>query len=125
MTAQKLGLVDHFGGLDDAIAEAARRAKLDPAKVHPVYIEREKPPFLRLLQMLAGNSGSTDEGARAPDAFASLTQRPDWLLARALGDARRILSGPAIQARCLACGDEPPSPADLTAARRMMAHAGL
>lgn len=126
VTAQKIGLVDRFGGMDDALAEAARLAKLDPKKIHPVYIEREKPPFLRLLQMLAGNSGSMDEGeARAPDAFASLAQRPDWLLARALGDARRILSGPAIQARCLACGDEPPSPADLRAARGMMAHAGL
>ena len=126
VTAHKIGLIDRFGGLNDAIAEAARRAKLDPKKVHPVYIEREKPTFLRLLQMLAGNSGSADGGeATTRDAFASLAQRPDWLLARALGDARRILAGPAIQVRCLACGVEAPSPADLAAARRMMAHAGL
>ncbi|NIJ31784.1 signal peptide peptidase SppA [Sphingomonas oligoaromativorans] len=124
VSAQKLGLVDRFGSLDDAVAEAARRAKLDPAKVHPVYIEREKPAFLRLLQMLAGNSGSVDE-ARSADAFAALGQRPDWMLARALGDARRILTGPTIQARCIGCGDVPPSPADLAAARRMMARAGL
>jgi protease-4 len=123
-TAQKIGLVDRFGGLDDAIAEAARRAKLDPTKVHPVFVEREKSAFVRLLRMLSGNSGSDGESATT-DAFASLAQRPDWILARALGDARRILGGPAIQARCIACGDEAPSPADLAAARRMMAQTGL
>src|SRR3546814_16338067 len=31
-TARKLGLVAHMGGLDVAVAEAARRAGLDPAK---------------------------------------------------------------------------------------------
>lgn len=39
-TAHQIGLVDRFGGIDDAIAEAARRAKLDPAKVHAVYLEK-------------------------------------------------------------------------------------
>jgi protease-4 len=123
-TAQKIGLVDRFGTLDDAIDEAARRAKLDPDKVHPVYIERESSAFVRFLRMLTGNS-SSDDGVAATDPFGALTRKPDLVLARALGDARRILSGPAIQARCLACGDEAPTPADLRAARTMMAKTAL
>jgi len=125
VSAQKIGLVDRFGDLDDAIDEAARRAKLDPDKVHPVYIERESSAFVRFLRMLTGNTSSTDDGTAAVDPFGTLKEKPDLALARALGDARRILSGPAVQARCLACGDEPPSPADLRAARAMMAKAAL
>jgi protease-4 len=125
VTAQKIGLVDRFGTLEDAIAEAAKRAKLDPAKVHPVYIEREKSAVVRLLQMLAGNSDSSAD-ASAADPFASLGRRPDMILARAVGDARRIMTGPAVQVRCLACdAEQPPAPADVVAARRMMAQAGL
>jgi protease-4 len=125
VSARKLGLVDRFGGLDDAIDEAARRARLDPDKVHPVYIERESSAFVRFLRMLTGNSSSSDDGTAAVDPFGALKEKPDLVLARALGDARRILSGPAVQARCLACGNEPPSPADLRAARAMMAKAAL
>lgn len=126
VTAKQIGLVDRFGDLDDAIDEAARRAKLDPDKVHPVFIEREASAFVRFIRMLTGNSSSsTDDGTAAVDPFGALSQKPDLTLARALGDARHILTGPAVQARCLACGGEPPSPADIRAARAMMAKAAL
>ena len=127
-TAKTIGLVDGFGGLDEAVAEAARRAKLDPAKVHPVYIEREPSAAMRFLRMLSGGGADSDSDeaqATAHDPFASLSRRPDLILAGALGDARRILAGPAMQVRCLACGGGTPSPADIRAARRMMAGAGL
>ena len=123
--AKQIGLVDRFGSLEDAVAEAARRAHLDPAKVHPVYIEREKSAAVRFLQMLAGNSDSSAD-ATVADPFVSLSRRPDMILARAVGDARRVMTGPAVQVRCLACGGaEPPAPGDVAAARRMMAQAGL
>jgi protease-4 len=126
VTARKIGLVDKFGTLDDAIAEAARRANLDPTKVHPLYIERETSTAAKLLRMFTGNSGSSDDSTEAAaDPFAALSRKPDLVLARALSDARRILTGPAIQARCLACGEEPPSPADIRAARALMAKAAL
>ena len=124
VAAKRLGLVDGFGSLDDAIAEAARRARLDPASVHPVYIEREVSTTVKLLRMLTGNT-SSDADARVRDPFASLAGQPDLALAEALGDARRILAGPLIQARCLACGGEAPSPADVASARKLMAHAAL
>src|SRR3954452_8477846 len=43
-TARQLGLVDAFGGLDDAVREAARLAKLDPGSAKAVWLEK-KPGF--------------------------------------------------------------------------------
>jgi protease-4 len=122
--AHALGLVDRFGGLSDAIAEAARRAKLDPAKVHPVYVERPSSFRLRLLKLLANPDDGG--GAASADAYARLHATPEAAIASALGDVHRIVAGPAIQARCLACGAaEQPPPADLAAARRLLSAGGL
>jgi protease-4 len=99
-TARQLGLVDAFGSTDAAIAEAARLAKLDPGTVQTVYLEKG-PDFLdRLLKMMATEDR---EEAGATDAFSRAAQKPQLLLMRALHDARKILSGPALQARCLEC----------------------
>ncbi|HEX8215086.1 MAG TPA: signal peptide peptidase SppA [Allosphingosinicella sp.] len=98
-TARQLRLVDQFGSLDDAVAEAARRAKLDPEGASIVYLEKE-PDFWE--QMLA-SYGEEDAGEPPADAFSRLAAQPQQLLMRAVEDARQILAGPAIQARCLEC----------------------
>jgi protease-4 len=96
--ARQLGLVDRFGSLDDAIAEAARRAEIDPDDARPVFLE-EGPDFLtRLL-----TAGADDDDAAARDAFARLARRSEAMVERAIHDARGLLAGPAIQARCLEC----------------------
>jgi protease-4 len=98
-TARQLGLVDAFGGLDDAIAEAARLAKIDPEEADAVWLEK-KPGFADEL-LLALASG--DE-ARAPaDAFGRIGAQRRALVMRAVADAEQLLAGPAIQARCLEC----------------------
>ena len=128
VTAKKIGLIDRFGGLSDAIAAAARLARLDPARVHPVYVERPVSLKRRLLHFLTSTSDDTGgpASAAARDPFAGLTRRPDMALAQAIGDARRVIGGPSVQVRCLICGPgAPPSPADLAAARRLIAGAGL
>lgn len=99
-TARQLGLVDGFGSLGDAVAEAARRAKLDPKSVDIVYLEKE-PTFLDRL--LADMSGSGEADQAAADPLSRIAARPNLLLMRGLEDARKILSGPAVQARCLEC----------------------
>ncbi|MDB5692494.1 MAG: sppA [Alphaproteobacteria bacterium] len=101
-TARQLGLVDAFGGLDDAVREAARLAKLDPGKAKAVWLEK-KPDFGdRLLASLARGNKDDDEQAGG-DAFARIAGKPRLLLVRAMAEADRLLSGPAIQARCLEC----------------------
>lgn len=105
-SARRLGLVDGFGGLDAAIAEAARRARLDPAKVRPVFIEREPSLALRLLRDAIGSG----RGEPRHDALGRLATRPVELAARAAADVRAMLDGPAVQARCLECPPVAPAP---------------
>jgi protease-4 len=106
-TARQLGLVDRFGALDDAVAEAARRAGIDPAQAGRIYLEREPGLFAGFLAGLARNHAA----AEAPrDAFTRLARRPQAMVERALHDAQRLLAGPAIQARCLECPAIAPVP---------------
>ncbi|WP_448660021.1 signal peptide peptidase SppA [Sphingomonas sp. CJ99] len=102
-TARQLKLVDKFGNLNDAIAEAARLAKLDPAKVHARFLEKEPDPFAKLIAQFAKPSDS--EAAVGRDLFARMTAERQAVFARALGDVRRLIDGrtATMQARCLEC----------------------
>ena len=105
--ARQLGLVDKFGGLDDAIAEAARRAKLDPKNVHADYLVEQPSEFEKLVAGFLRNAGDdkdNDHVSAAPaDLFAQVGADRKAMLARALGDARRLVDGGSVQARCLEC----------------------
>ena len=105
-TARQLGLVDQFGGLDEAIAKAAALAKIDDTDV--TYLEEERSFEDRLLAMVADG-----EEADSPpqDALAALAPAPATLIAQLLGELRMILSGPTIQVRCLECPPSPSAPA--------------
>jgi protease-4 len=98
-TARQIGLVDRFGSLDDAIAEAARLAKLDPAKVRPIFIEREPNPLRKLLGDALAGPSEQETG----DAWSRIAGRPDAILRGIFTDVRQIAAGPAIQVRCLDC----------------------
>ncbi|MFD1950018.1 signal peptide peptidase SppA [Sphingomonas arantia] len=100
--ARQIGLVDQFGGLDDAIAYAARLAKVTPDNAYPLFIEREPNPFKQMVTELFRNDGEMGEQA-ATDPWTKLAGNPERLMGQALGDARRIAAGPAIQVRCLEC----------------------
>jgi protease IV len=108
-TARQLRLVDGFGSLQDAINEAARRARIDPAEAKPVWLEKQ-PSYLEQL----ARTWSRDEEQVSPDVWSQMAARPQHLIQRALLDAQQILTGPAIQARCLQCPAElrPVSAAD-------------
>ena len=99
-TARQLGLVDAFGGIDDAIAEAARRAKLDPAQPHAVWLD--KSPGWR--EALAGMLGAEEEETSgSTDLLSTLARQRMTLFAGVAEDARMMMSSSAIQARCLEC----------------------
>ncbi|UZK65674.1 signal peptide peptidase SppA [Sphingomonas sp. M1-B02] len=103
--AHQLKLVDRFGGLQAAIDEAARRAKLDPAKVHPLYLEKEPGAWVSFLNGFAGGDDE-EEWADQPagaDLYGRIAMEQRALVAQALGDARRLASGGSVQARCLEC----------------------
>ncbi|WP_439539295.1 signal peptide peptidase SppA [Sphingomonas sp.] len=105
-TARQLGLVDRFGNLDDAVAEAAKRAKLDPAKTHAVFLEKEPDWFSALIAgLMSGGDGDEEEAApeSGGDLYARIAGDRRAVLAQALGDAKRLAGASSMQARCLEC----------------------
>ena len=98
-TARQLGLVDAFGGIDEAIAEAARRVKLDPAQPHAVWLDKE--PGWR--EAFAAMLGSEEKEEGATDLLSTLARARMASFAGVAEDARIMMSSSAIQARCLEC----------------------
>ncbi len=119
-TARQLGLVDRFGGIEDAIREAATRAKLDPSKVHAVYLEKPQSWQAQLAEAFS-NSGErdADQGDQARDPISRIGAERRAVFAQALSDARRLASAPSMQARCLECASM--APANPSAADRTLA----
>jgi len=107
-TARQLGLIDGFGGMEEAIAKAGSLAKIDDPLDEVRYLERPESFEEQLLELLA-----EDRAGQEPveDAFAALA--PDAAISSALTDLRAVLAGPRIQVRCLEC--PPVAPARVTA----------
>ncbi|ATE65108.1 signal peptide peptidase SppA [Rhizorhabdus dicambivorans] len=124
-SARQIGLVDGFGTVDDAVAAAARLAKLDPAKVRPLYIEKQPAQWKQALQTLFGPDEEGVAGATARGPWGAAAVRNDAAVLAALGQAQRVLTGPSIQALCLECAvaGTPPRPSDAAAARNLLAWA--
>ncbi|HEY5459980.1 MAG TPA: signal peptide peptidase SppA [Sphingomicrobium sp.] len=107
-TARQLGLVDGFGGMNEAVAKAAELAKLGEDERGLTYLARE-PSFTDMLFADLAGEEASDEQVPA-DALAALAPAPEGLLARAIAEVRSILNGPTIQARCLECPPVGPAP---------------
>lgn len=100
-TARQLGLVDRFGSLDDAVAEAARRARLGGGDAHARYLDPTPDPFGQFVAMLSGEARASAPVSR--DWLSRQADRRRMALRAALGDAGAMLSGSAIRADCLEC----------------------
>ena len=96
-TARQLGLVDAFGSLDDAVAEAAKRAKIAPGDVRRVVLQPKQSYLAKLL------GGWTSTNAPRMDVFTRLIRAQNAALLGGFDDAAMILTGPAVQVRCLEC----------------------
>jgi protease-4 len=109
--AKAIGLVDHLGGIEDAIAAAARRARL-AAGYRVVYAERERSLRDRVFELLVGQATAI-VGPPALEPGAGADRRPglasvDALVSSVREDVRRIArwNDPrGAYAHCL-CGEE-------------------
>ena len=95
----QFGLIDAFGSIDDAIAEAAKRAKIKPEDVTRRYIEGE-PNF---LAGLLGGFGGARSHIASRDLFAHMAQSQQQALFSQLAEAKALIGAPSVQARCLEC----------------------
>ncbi|MBN8847637.1 MULTISPECIES: signal peptide peptidase SppA [unclassified Sphingomonas] len=125
-TARQLRLVDRFGTLKDAVDEAAKRAKLDPAKVQVTYLEKKPGWTAELARQF--NRDNDDDSAAPADAFARVAWERRALVARAIGDVKRLVTGGGVQAACLECGGFGPNagaPSDARLLDVLLARIGL
>ena len=102
-TARQLGLVDGFGGMQDALAEAAKRAGLAEGDYHPKYLDPQSRfswlpfegiPFVRT------------EKAPVTGAIGWAAQRQRAIFGQAVATAQAFLVREDVQALCLECGTD-------------------
>ena len=105
-TARQIKLVDRFGSIDDAIAEAAKRAKLGKDSYSVKYLETEPDPF---EQFVSGMFAPAEEEKQANGFVARLAWQQRAALGQVLGDLNVLGGAEGVQAWCLECsGALPP-----------------
>ncbi|MBN8832221.1 MAG: signal peptide peptidase SppA [Sphingomonadales bacterium] len=111
-TAHQLKLVDRFGGLEDAVAEAARRAGLEGSAAQARYFDPKPDAWAQFLAALTGDEA--DARARtngAPhDWLSHAAHRQEQVAMRVVTDLRGLVEGASIRADCLECRAFAPSP---------------
>ncbi len=110
-TARQNGLVDQFGSLDDALAYAAKAAKLGE-DWHPMFYGREDNRYSSLLD--AFGSDDADETSAGTDFAGLVAARQQQQIAQALGDLRRMIALRGAQAYCIDCPVAPGSVQPIT-----------
>jgi protease-4 len=103
--ALQLRLVDAHGGLDAAVTEAGKLAKLE-GEVDYRFIRQPRPWFEELLR-----SGGVVPAESAADPFRSLADGARGSLVSALSTLVSTLDGATIQATCVACALHRPAQA--------------
>lgn len=104
-TARQLGLVDGFGGMPEALAEAAKRAGLKEGDYHAQYID----PQVSLSWLpFEGIPFVRQESAPVTGVIGWATQRQKAIFAQAMTTAQGLLVREDVQALCLECGTAVP-----------------
>ncbi|HEX8057252.1 MAG TPA: signal peptide peptidase SppA, partial [Novosphingobium sp.] len=121
------GLVDEFGGLDQALAYAAKAAKLD--SWHPEYLGQRDEQWASILQRLSGGDDDSAPPAEVGDFAGAVTESQMGLIGKALAGAERLIGTRGVQAYCLECpasaGGKMPPKADLSLLARVAKLLGL
>lgn len=100
-TARQLGLVDQFGGIDEAFAWVAGQAGLEEGDWNARYLGSQEANYDSLIRQLV-TDGSAPQ-ARSGDLFAMAALNREMLLSRLSSDVERLAGTPGIQAYCLEC----------------------
>ena len=99
-TARQIGLVDQYGGLDEALAWVAQKAELADGDWHPRFLGAEEQPYDTLLGQLLLAEESQASGS---DIFAVVGRQRQALEGRMMADAARLFGPGGAQVYCLEC----------------------
>ncbi len=104
-TARQIGLVDQYGGVEDAVAWAATQAKLANGDWHVEYMGEDTDPYQALIRSMLGNDSAPVEGSQ--DMFALVAAREQAMGDQVAGDLHRLLGTRGMQVYCLECPASP------------------
>ena len=105
-TARQLGLVDQYGGIDDALEWVAAQAKLGKGEWHAKYLGQDARPYDSLLRRLLFGD-TTTHATVGLDAFGHIAQEQSAIAARVAADVERLTGERGMQAYCLECPMQP------------------
>jgi protease-4 len=105
-TAMQKGLTDQFGGLDEALAYAAKAAKLGKGEWHPLFLGSASNPYASLFERLTSDEDSDMPGS-SHDLAGLIALRQSAAIGQALAGAQRLLGQGGAQAYCLDCQAAP------------------
>ncbi len=100
-SARQLGLVDQFGGVDDALAWAAQKAGLKDGDWHAKYLGVANNNYDSLLRRMIGSDSR--ELTTGADLFGLVARQQGQLKANLAHDLDRITGTRSVQAYCLEC----------------------
>lgn len=106
-SARQIGLVDQYGGLDDALTWVAAQAKLKDGDWHAQFLGSQPPAYDNLLRSILFNDESESGGEPTGDIFAAMALRQQALLGQAEADLTRLTGARGMQVYCLSCPVEP------------------
>ena len=98
-TARQIGLVDAYGGMDEALAWAAKAANLGSDGWHAVYLGHQPSATDALLRQWVSGA---DQSQRS-DVFALFARKNEATMYRVATDLERLSGTSGAQAYCLAC----------------------
>ncbi|WP_373487218.1 signal peptide peptidase SppA [Blastomonas sp.] len=105
-TARQIKLVDQFGSLKEAVAEAAKRAKLKDDGYSAYYFETKPSAF---EQFVAGLFAPSEETQQARGLVAYFAWKQQAALGQVLGDINLLMGAKGAQAWCLECSGTLPA----------------
>ena len=106
-TARQKGLVDQFGGIEDALAWVAGKAGIAEGEWSARYLGAGEANYDSLIrQMVSGDAASARVATGGGDLFAIAARQREAVLSQVLSDAVRLSGTQGIQAYCLECPTE-------------------
>lgn len=129
-TARQVGLVDQFGGLDEALAWAAEQAGLNEGEWHTRFLGDQPSGYDPLIRRWVMDAARPAAGIpHQADIFTLAAHQRTMLAARLDADLKRLMGGEGIQAYCMECPVHSPllmaAPRDLGWFARLMAAAAV
>ncbi len=100
-TARQNGLVDQFGGLEEALGWVAEKANLGEGEWHAKFLGRQMDSYDSLIRQLV--MGSESDARQRGDLFGLVAQQQRGLSARLMADVQLLTGTPGVQAYCADC----------------------